>query len=253
MYSEVLVVSELSENCVRDRSDAHLEACTVVDEGCAMLSDRDLDFVRVAEMSRLERLVSFHEDVDHVHRDHCVTPCARYVRIDYGDDCLCAFYGREGCVYRRSERYISMLVRRAYLDHCDVAAECSASVQLLRLAEEYRDVVRISGLDALAHVSSDEERLVEEDSAEFRICVRRCAFCVEMVDAHILKLSCLTSSAKCLDEETWGACNAAQMNMVARFYDLYGFVSRYESDLFTHNYVIILPKIVIFCRIATFA
>ena len=203
------MVSELSENCVRDRSDAHLEACTVVDEGCAMLSDRDFDFVRVAEMSRLERLVSFHEDVDHVHRDHSVTPCARYVRIDYGDDCLCAFYGREGCVYRRSERYISMLVRRAYLDHCDVAAECSASVQLLRLTEEYGDVVRISCLNALAHVSSDEERLVEEDSAEFRICVRRRAFCMEMVDADILEFSSVSSFAKCVDKDSWGACHAA--------------------------------------------
>jgi len=37
--------------------------------------------------------------------------------------------------------------------------------------------------------------------------------------------------------------NAAQVDMVAGFYDLDGFVSRYECDVFAHNYVIESPKI----------
>ena len=146
-----------------------------------------------------------------------------------------------------------MLVRRTYLDHCDVAAEGSASVELLGLAEEYRNIVGISCLHALAHISSYEESLMEEDAAEFRISIWRRAFGVKVVDAYILKFSCFTSSTEGLDEDAWCACDAAEVDVVAGFYDLDGFVSRNESDLFTHNYVISLPKIVIFCRIANFA
>ena len=141
MHSEVLVASELCEHGVRDGSDAHLEACSVIDELSTVLSDGDLHFVRFAEVSRFERLVTLHEYVDHVHRDHCLTPCARNVRVHDCDHCLCTFYCGESCVYRCSERHIAVLVRRTYLYHCDIARECTAAVQLLGLAEEYRDIV----------------------------------------------------------------------------------------------------------------
>ena len=108
-----------------------------------------------------------------------------------------------------------MLVRRTYLDHSHVASECSAAVKLLCLAEEYRDVVRISCLDALADIATHDACLVEEDAAEFRICVWGRSFGVEVVDAYILKFTCLASAAKRLDKNAWSAGNAAQMDVVS--------------------------------------
>ena len=141
MHSEVLVASELCKHGVRDGSDAHLEACSVVDELCAVLSYGDLHFVRFAEVSRFERLIAFHEYVDHVHRDHRLAPCARDVRVHDCDHCLCAFDRGESRVYRCSERYIAVLVRRTYLDHRHIARKRAATVQLLGLAEEHRNIV----------------------------------------------------------------------------------------------------------------
>ena len=131
-----------------------------------------------------------------------------------------------------------MLVRRTYLDHCHIAAESSATVQLLCLAEEYRDIVRISCLHALADIAAYEECLMEEYPAELRISIWRRPFGVKMVDAYILKFSCLSSSAEGFNENAWCACNAAEVDMVAGFNDFYGLVCRNECDLFTHNYVI---------------
>ena len=131
-----------------------------------------------------------------------------------------------------------MLVRRTYLNHRHVAAESSATVKFLCLAQKYRDVVRISCLHAFADIAAYEECLMEEDAAEFRIGIWSRAFRVEMVYPYVLEFSCFSSSAQSLDEYTWRACNAAKMYVVARLDDLYGFVSRYEVNLFTHNYVI---------------
>ena len=108
-----------------------------------------------------------------------------------------------------------MLVRRTYLNHRNVTPECSAAVEFLRLAEEYRDVVGISGLHALADIGSYKESLVEEDSFEFRVCIRSRSFGMEVVDAYILKFSCLSSLAECVDQYAGSACDAAKMNVVA--------------------------------------
>ena len=90
--------AELCEDCVRDGSDAHLEAGTVIDKCSTVLSYRDLHFIRIAEMRRLERVVSFHEYIYHIHRNHRISPGARHIRVHDGDHGLCAFDGRKGSV-----------------------------------------------------------------------------------------------------------------------------------------------------------
>ena len=91
MYSEVLVTAQLCENGIRNGSDTHLEAGSVVNEGCTMLSDSGFHLVRLAEMSRFKRLVSFHEYIYHIHRDHSITPGAWYVRIHHSYYCAGTF------------------------------------------------------------------------------------------------------------------------------------------------------------------
>ena len=80
---------------------------------------------------------------------------------------------------------------------------------------KYRNVVGISGLYALAHVRSNKECLVEEDTIELRVCVWSRALCVEMVDAYVAQFSCLTSGTKCINKYSWRTCNAAQVYVVA--------------------------------------
>jgi hypothetical protein len=70
-------------------------------------------------------------------------------------------------------------------------------------------------LYALADIRSYEESLMEEDSVIFRICIWCGTFCMEMVDAYILKFSCFTSSAEGFDKDTWSAGNAAEVDMIA--------------------------------------
>ena len=106
-----------------------------------MLSDSDFNFVRLTEMRRLERFIAFNKDVDHIHRNHGVTPCARYIRIHYCDHCLGTLDGSQSGINGCTERDIAMFVRRAHLNHRHITAEGSASVELLSLAEEYRNIV----------------------------------------------------------------------------------------------------------------
>jgi hypothetical protein len=56
---------------------------------------------------------------------------------------------------------------------------------------------------------------MEEYAFESGICVWRCPFCMEMVDADILQLSSLSSFAEGIDEYLRGACYAAKMNVVS--------------------------------------
>ena len=108
-----------------------------------------------------------------------------------------------------------MLVRRADLDHGYIAFQGSAPVELLRLAQKHRYIVRVSALDAFAHICTYEESLVEKDPFEFRVSVGRLSFCVKVVDLYILELSCFASAAHGLDQNTGCACHAAQMYMVS--------------------------------------
>ena len=193
MDSEVLVIAKLCEDCVRDGSDTHLETCSVVNKGSAMLSDSDFHFIGFAEMCRLKRFVTFDEYVNHIHRNHGLSPRAWNVWIDYCDHCLCAFYCSECSIDRRSEGYVSVLVRRTHLDHRHIAWECSASVKFLGLAQENRDVVRVACLNTLAHICSHKECLMEEDTVELRVGVWCRTFCVKVMYAYITKFSCLSS------------------------------------------------------------
>ena len=217
-----------------------------------MLSDRDLDIVRRAEVCRFKRLVAFHEDVYHIERNHSLSPCTRHIRVHHGDDSLGTFDGSQGRVYGCSERYISVLVRRTYLDHRHIAAQGSAAVQLLGFAEEDRNIVCVAGLDALADIGSDKECLMEEDSVILRICVWRWTLGMQMMYADILKFTPVTSGAKSFNQHPWGTCHAAEMHMVARLDDLDSLLGRNEFYFFGHDHVIILSKIVIFLRFANF-
>ena len=146
-----------------------------------------------------------------------------------------------------------MLVRRADLNHRHVASEGSAAVELLGLAQEYRNIVCISRLNTLAHIRSDEECLMEEDSVIFRVCIRSCTLGVEVMDAHILKFTSVAPLAKGFDEDSWCTCHTAQMDMVARLDNLDSLLGRNEFYFLGHDDVIILPKIAIFRIFAIFA
>ena len=128
-----------------------------------------------------------------------------------------------------------MLVRRTYLYHSHIAWKSTASVQLLCLAQEYRDIVGISRLYRLAYVGSDEESLMEEDTVKFRVGIRCRTFCVKMMDTNVLQLSSFTSCAKCIDEYFRCTCDAAEMNVVSGFDHLYGLFGRYVFDFLKHN------------------
>ena len=180
-----------------------------------MFSYCDLYVVRFAEMCRLERGVPFYEYVDHAHRDHCLSPCARYIRIDYSDNCLRTLDGCKCRVHGCSERYIAVLVRWADLDHRHIAWQCTATVEFLGLAQEYRYVVGVSGLHTLAYISAHKETLMEEYSVKFRVCIWSRTLCVKMVDSYVLQFSGSASFAQCVNEDSRSTCNAAQMYMVS--------------------------------------
>jgi hypothetical protein len=56
---------------------------------------------------------------------------------------------------------------------------------------------------------------VEEDAVILFFCVWSRSLGVEMMDAYILKFSCVTSSAEGLDKNLRCACNAAEMDVIA--------------------------------------
>ena len=107
-----------------------------------------------------------------------------------------------------------MPVRRTHLDHCHIAPQCAAAVELLSLAEEYRNVVGISALDAMTYIGPDEESLMEEYPIEFRVGVWGGTFGVQMVYAHIFQFSCLSSAAQCLYQYLRSTRHTAQVDVV---------------------------------------
>ena len=74
-----------------------------------------------------------------------------------------------------------------------------------------------------------------------------------MMDADILKFSSVSSFAKGVYKDSWGASHAAEMDVVAGFNDLDCLLGRNEFDFLGHGYVIIKSKIVIFGIFANFA
>ena len=108
-----------------------------------------------------------------------------------------------------------MFVRRAYLYHCNIARKCSATVEFLRLAQEYRDVVGISFLDTFADIGSDEKSLVEKNAFKLRVCIRGWTFGVKMVHFHISNFSGFPSATHCIDQDLRCAGHAAQVHVVA--------------------------------------
>ena len=108
-----------------------------------------------------------------------------------------------------------MLVRRTNLNHGNIAWQGTAAVQPLGFAQENGDIVRITALNALAHICPDEEALMEEYAFVFSIGVRGRTFGVEVVYAYIPDFSCIGTLAKCLDEHLWRTGNAAQVDVVA--------------------------------------
>ncbi len=215
MYAQVPVASELGKYGVRYRADSHLQAGSVLNKGGAMLTYSCFRFIRLAEMRRLKRCVAFHEDVYEIHRYHRLSPCPRHIGVH---DCyygLGAFDCRESRIYGGAERNEAVLVRRADLNHCHVAPQCSASVEFLRLAEEYRNIVGISALDSLAYIRSYEKALMKENPVKLRVGIWCGAFCVKVVDADILKFTSFPSFAESVNKQPWCACDTAQMHMVS--------------------------------------
>jgi hypothetical protein len=56
---------------------------------------------------------------------------------------------------------------------------------------------------------------MEKYTVKFRVSVWSRSFSMEMVDADILKFSGLSSCTECIDEDSWGTCDTAKMNVVA--------------------------------------
>ena len=108
-----------------------------------------------------------------------------------------------------------MLVRRTDLYHGHVARQGSAAVELLRFAQKYRNIVRISLLDALADIGPYEETLMEEYAFEFRVSIRSRPLGVEMMDFHVPEFSGFASAAHSVDQDLRGAGHAAQMYVVS--------------------------------------
>ena len=231
MDTEVLVVTQLGEHGVRDGADAHLQAGSVFHEVGAVDTDLGLDLGRLGEMGRHQRGVVFHEEVDHAGGNHGVAPGAGNVLIDHGDDRFGAFDGGEGGIDRSTQRHIAVLVHGRDLDHSHVAGQHAAAIELLRLAQEDRNVVGPAGLHVLADVAAHEEGLVEEGALEALFRVGSHAFGVEVMDADIFQFAGLAAAAKCLDENLRGAGHAAQMDVVTALDDLDGFVSGDEFDI----------------------
>ena len=209
------MASKLRQNCIRDGSDTHLEAGSVVNKGCTMPADGDLHFIRLAEMCRFQRLVSFDEDVNHIQWNHSLTPGTRHIRIHDGNDGLGTFDGCQRRIDGSSQRYVAVLVGRTYLDHCYITRQSPTSVKLLCLAQEYRNVIRVACLNAFADIGSDKEGLMEEDSVKFRVSIGSRTFGVKMMDTYVFKFPALSSCTEGVYQYSWGACHAAQMDMVA--------------------------------------
>ena len=129
----------------------------------------------------------------------------------------------------------AVLVWRTDLYHRYITPQCSATVQFLGLAESYRDIVRVSALDARAHIRPYEKSLVKEYSVEFRVCVGGWAFGVQVMYPDIFQFSCFSSAAECFDQYLRCACNAAEMDVVSWFDGLYSFIGRNETDIFSHK------------------
>ena len=229
------MAAQLRQNSVRNGTYTHLERSTVFDESGAVLTDFNLDFVRLGEDCLFERQILLYEHVDFRHRNHCIAECTRHVFVHAGDNGIGTLYGCDGRIGRSTERNVAVLVRSRNLYHRHVAREYARTIESLCLAEEYRDIVGISALRNLAHVAADEERIELENALEFGVGIRCDTLSVKVMDVYVLEFVVASALAHRLDKAFRRRCNCAQMNVIARFDDLYGLFRRCEFDLICHN------------------
>lgn len=117
-----------------------------------------------------------------------------------------------------------MLVDGGNLYHRDVAGNRSATVEFLGLTQENGNIVSPAGLHVLADIASHEESLVEEDALVLFVRIGCGTFSVEVMDTYVFQFSVVSPAAESLNEDLRGACNAAEVDMVAALDNLDRFV-----------------------------
>ena len=200
MNTEVFVVTELCEYGVRNSTDTHLQCCTVLDKTCAEVTNLGLHLVWLCKVSLFEWLVVLYEDINLRRVNHCITPSTWYILVDNSDYCVSALNSCQSCIYRSTERNITVLVRGRNLNHSHITRYCARTIQLLSFAEENWNIVGKTCLSGLTNIATHEERVELEYALELCLCVWCRTFGVEVVDMHILQLSCTTTLAHSLNQ-----------------------------------------------------
>ena len=189
---------------VRNGSDAHLQRRAVLDQGCAVASDGRLDLIRLREFGLDQRGVVLHEQVDLRQRDHRLSESAGNILVHHGDHIVGTLHGGQRSVDRRTQRYITVLVGRADLNHRHIARNGSAAIQFLRFAQEDGNVVGIAALRHLADVRAHEERVELEHALEFGIGIGCRTLGVQVMDMHVLQFAGFAALAHRVDQTLGG-------------------------------------------------
>ena len=99
VYSKILMIAQLSGECVRQTPYTHLQASSVGDELSAFFSDKYVSLSWFRIFLREKGSIVTDKVVEGVQGDQ-VTISERYVRVDNGDFNPCRLYSGRGAVNR---------------------------------------------------------------------------------------------------------------------------------------------------------
>ena len=238
------MVSQLGCECIGKGADAHLEAVAVFYEGCAVLAYLHLGGRGFRECGGYQGLVVLHKVVESVEA-YKVAVCEGDVGVDDSDYKFGILYCGIRAVDGSAKGDASFSIREGDVDKCGSEFDGSGTVKAGSLAEVYRQVVGISGVDVGTDVGADEEALVEKYPFIFGSTLGCRAFSMEMMEVEVADVSCISPAGKGPDKAVGDAGNAAEMYVAMRGDVAYGLIGTDESDIFHGG-----TKIVILCDIS---
>ena len=188
--AEVDLVEQAREDGVGNGADAHLECSAVGDEGRDVRRDRGLDGVGIRRRVIGHRPVRVDEGGDGAERHDRVAVRARHLLVDLRNDQRGGAGRGDGGVGRGADGAEAVFVRRRELQDGGIELHAAAEEHLRDVGEEDRCEVGAAGLDRLAHVCADEERIRTEMSVAI-LGERGVAFEVDVVDANVFDVVAL--------------------------------------------------------------
>jgi len=188
--AKATMVAESRQRGVRDRTDAHLQGGTVLDQRGNVLPNLLLNGRQWRRLEQRQLFVAFDHCVKNIPMNQRFPVRAGHVLIDLGDHMLGRLYRRTTDIDRYPETAVTVLIGWRHLYQGYIQRQDIASKQRRHLAKEDRHVIGPALRQGCAHIGADKKGIDAKAVGKGQRRVRRFPFRVQVADLDITYLWC---------------------------------------------------------------